>query len=264
MDYIVCFDDGSKALAHYGVQGMKWGVWNAETAARRAGRRASRYRDKAFRAKSKAQAIDRMAFGRSSSVQRAKYKAKAEKYTKKANRSQWDPRQDTYRKAVNQRKALKYQRKAEGLSGRVSKVDALNAKAAKYDYKAEKMERAKAKHLKKLERTAESKVKTFKEHEKMAGDVGKLSGYKYHSGLLDDTRSDMSKNIRAMARKDPELQRDINKLNRMSPYDERGHTNKEYNATAVRIGKKVCGRHLNRRAFQEVAISEKAVVTGRR
>lgn len=34
MDYKVTFADGSEAFAHSGVKGMKWGVWNAETAAR--------------------------------------------------------------------------------------------------------------------------------------------------------------------------------------------------------------------------------------
>ena len=37
MDYKFTFQDGSEALMHYGVKGMKWGVWNAETRARRAG-----------------------------------------------------------------------------------------------------------------------------------------------------------------------------------------------------------------------------------
>lgn len=31
MDYIFTFEDGSSAMAHYGVKGMKWGVWNQET-----------------------------------------------------------------------------------------------------------------------------------------------------------------------------------------------------------------------------------------
>lgn len=34
MDYKFTFEDGSMALAHYGVLGMKWGVHNAETKAR--------------------------------------------------------------------------------------------------------------------------------------------------------------------------------------------------------------------------------------
>lgn len=45
MDYLITFDDGSEALAHYGVLGMKWGKWNAETAARygyKAGRHAAK------------------------------------------------------------------------------------------------------------------------------------------------------------------------------------------------------------------------------
>ena len=38
MDILATFEDGSSAyLEHFGVKGMKWGVWNAETRARRAG-----------------------------------------------------------------------------------------------------------------------------------------------------------------------------------------------------------------------------------
>lgn len=37
MDYKFTFQDGSEALMHFGIKGMKWGVWNAETAARRRG-----------------------------------------------------------------------------------------------------------------------------------------------------------------------------------------------------------------------------------
>lgn len=137
----------SDSLAHYGVKGMHWGVWNAETAARHAGRRAERYREKAYNARKKAQSLDRMAFGRSSSIQRAKYKAKASKYTKRANRSDWHPFQSPYERARNQRKAQKYKRMAEGLSGKVAKVEALEAKADKYEFKAEKAERAKKRYM---------------------------------------------------------------------------------------------------------------------
>lgn len=31
MDLKFTFQDGSEAIAHYGVKGMKWGVWNEET-----------------------------------------------------------------------------------------------------------------------------------------------------------------------------------------------------------------------------------------
>ena len=35
MEYLITFEDGSSGyLAHYGVKGMKWGVWNEETARR--------------------------------------------------------------------------------------------------------------------------------------------------------------------------------------------------------------------------------------
>ena len=36
-EYKFTFEDGSEALAHHGVKGMKWGVWNAETKARYTG-----------------------------------------------------------------------------------------------------------------------------------------------------------------------------------------------------------------------------------
>lgn len=40
MEYYITFEDGDSAyLTHSGVKGMKWGVWNEETKARRAGRR---------------------------------------------------------------------------------------------------------------------------------------------------------------------------------------------------------------------------------
>lgn len=31
MDYKFTFQDGSEAIAHYGVKGMKWGIWNFDT-----------------------------------------------------------------------------------------------------------------------------------------------------------------------------------------------------------------------------------------
>ena len=34
MHYKFTFEDGSEALLHYGVKGMKWGVWNADTRSR--------------------------------------------------------------------------------------------------------------------------------------------------------------------------------------------------------------------------------------
>ena len=46
MDYKVTFTDGSKALAHHGVKGMKWGVWNAETRARYYGGKVKEYGQK--------------------------------------------------------------------------------------------------------------------------------------------------------------------------------------------------------------------------
>lgn len=48
-NYIIHFEDGSEALAHYGVQGMKWGVWNEETRRRHASAGNGTYYKKAQR-----------------------------------------------------------------------------------------------------------------------------------------------------------------------------------------------------------------------
>lgn len=62
MKYRFTFDDGSEALIHYGVRGMKWGIWNSETRAKYQGgtsKEAKKYLkgyDKYQKAKSKAEA----------------------------------------------------------------------------------------------------------------------------------------------------------------------------------------------------------------
>ena len=39
MEYLIHYSDGSERyLSHYGIKGMKWGVWNEETKARRSGK----------------------------------------------------------------------------------------------------------------------------------------------------------------------------------------------------------------------------------
>lgn len=34
MDYLITMESGEKVIAHYGIKGMKWGVWNEETRSR--------------------------------------------------------------------------------------------------------------------------------------------------------------------------------------------------------------------------------------
>ena len=48
-DYLITMDTGEKFLAHYGVRGMKWGQWNAETKARYSNAGNSTYYKKAKR-----------------------------------------------------------------------------------------------------------------------------------------------------------------------------------------------------------------------
>lgn len=57
MDYLINFNDGSEALAHYGVKGMKWGVWNEETRRRHASAGNGTYYRKAQRGDKYGQAV---------------------------------------------------------------------------------------------------------------------------------------------------------------------------------------------------------------
>lgn len=61
MDYLVTFEDGSSGyLAHYGVKGMKWGVWNSETMRRyRISKRRRRFDRINSRYEKKSKAIDK-------------------------------------------------------------------------------------------------------------------------------------------------------------------------------------------------------------
>lgn len=49
MEYVFTFEDNTKSLMHYGVRGMKWGSWNAETKARYSGAGNGTYYKKASR-----------------------------------------------------------------------------------------------------------------------------------------------------------------------------------------------------------------------
>lgn len=83
MDYKFTFQDGSEAyLAHHGVKGMKWGVWNEETRAKMQGgtsREAKKYMkgyDKYQKAKTKAEiAADRYVSNPTAGRKRAFQKA---------------------------------------------------------------------------------------------------------------------------------------------------------------------------------------------
>ena len=152
-DILFTMEDGSQALMHYGVMGMRWGVrHDKERTAQKVSSYLEKNRSKAQALREKAVRKDTTLLGGSKTYKRNKYLAKAEKYERKANRSQWNPLQNPIRRATNQRKAMKYRNKAAGYANSVAKISKLNAKAAKLDYKADKMERAYKKSLAKLER----------------------------------------------------------------------------------------------------------------
>lgn len=131
---------------------MKWGVRkNRQRAGEKVSKQVTANRSKADALRTKAYKNDKTSLGKSKTAKQAKYLAKAAKYQRKADRSQWDIRQDPVRRATNQRKALKYQQKAQGLSGSVGKVAKLNAKASKLEYKADRLEKAYEKQISKLD-----------------------------------------------------------------------------------------------------------------
>ena len=140
MDYIFKLDDGTEAIAHHGIKGMKWGVWNAETAARRTGNhakrakmlekgmsemerqhdRSSKYHEKASTTRYKA---EHGRWGKSKSKKLANYSRKASKYMAKAD------------KGNNVVKGLKYQAKANKVQ---AKMTLGTNKSIKYAKKAVK------------------------------------------------------------------------------------------------------------------------------
>lgn len=153
MEYLITMDDGTEAIVHYGVIGMKWGIrHDPERTAQKVAAQVSKDRAKALAYRTKAQRKDTTLTGKSKTAKQARYQAKAYKYAKKANRSDWHPLQSSHRRAVNQAKAQKYQNKANGYSNSVAKVAKYNQKASKYQLKADRLEAAYAKQLSKLNR----------------------------------------------------------------------------------------------------------------
>lgn len=158
MDYLLTYEDGSSAyLAHHGTKGMKWGVWNAETAARYGGESgAKRFnKDMSNLAKqdrriskygSKRDAIQRQVEASAKSAKNqqklAKYKRKAAVNSLRANRPYFTDF-GASRRRKQQKKALKYSAKAQKIeSGNIkqqSKMIKYNAKVLKASNKATKI-----------------------------------------------------------------------------------------------------------------------------
>ncbi|MBR3321999.1 MAG: hypothetical protein IKG04_08890 [Exiguobacterium sp.] len=93
MQLKLTFEDGSSAfLAHHGVKGMKWGVWNSETS--------SRYRDGSSR--SNQRYLNKLdADMRALTVQRANTAQAKDYYTKRANKAEIAGKNDRARKFKN-------------------------------------------------------------------------------------------------------------------------------------------------------------------
>lgn len=98
MEYLIHFEDGSEGyLAHHGIKGMKWGVWNAETASRYRGGDASTVRG----ARKTARAINKLDERRAVEIGKAgKEHAKGQKALGKAQR---------YREMGNEKQAHGYE-----------------------------------------------------------------------------------------------------------------------------------------------------------
>lgn len=140
-------DNRNEYLEHYGVPGMKWGIRNAETQRKYAGKyveKSAKYQQKSTRMKLKAYKADQTLLGRSKTTKYAKNMAKAAKYSRKANRS-------LFNKEGNAKKAEKYLQRAQKSAGNVAKVTEFTQKAVKYEYKSEKFKKKAEKALAKAE-----------------------------------------------------------------------------------------------------------------
>lgn len=142
-EFKVTFDDGSEAyLVHFGVQGMKWGVWNAETAARYAGgksKRTLKYMSKAE--KHRAAANDFRARRDAANTAAINARAKGKKYSIKSARAEQGA--ELFRNA-NPKRAAKFSKKADKQNdlyeSSSSQAEQLNKKYIKSDRKATKYE----------------------------------------------------------------------------------------------------------------------------
>lgn len=150
------FEDDSEYLQHYGVLGMKWGIrHNRKKTAQKVAAVLEKNRSKAAQYKAKVYKKDTTIFGKSKTVNSAKWQAKRAKAMKKvgkySRRVAFGYYSATPKLVKWQNRAAKYDRKANGLAGSVAKAAKYNAKAAKLEYKADKLERAYKKQLSKLE-----------------------------------------------------------------------------------------------------------------
>lgn len=147
-EVIFTFEDGSQAMAHYGVMGMKWGVRkDRERTEQKVRKYVDTRRDKAAKLRARAMRKDSTIFGKSKTAKRDRYLAKEAKFERKANRRFASQAS----REKNAAKAAKYRVKAGKYADATAKVSKLNAKAERLEYKADRMERAYNKAIAKLD-----------------------------------------------------------------------------------------------------------------
>ena len=149
MDYIFTFEDGSEALAHYGVLGMKWGVRRDRSKAydksmgklQKLDTKAAKYQGKAdARVKRITSRFNRSERAGKMQAKAAKLETRAAKLDKKAAKRLVRGDQSGFVKAnykamQNRERASKLTKKATGVDARTEK---LRYKQEKYQYKASK------------------------------------------------------------------------------------------------------------------------------
>lgn len=179
MDYIITMTDGSKYLAHHGVEGMHWGEWNEETRRKYLGitsakgdklrKKATSKRFEAEKARTDKAVLNRASQVHANDITKAYAKANAHRIKQQASeRRASDIRRkaDAERRAGNDKKADKLERKSEkqtqkakreedaakresdkghAASKRIERhniaVREMDAKAAKLNAKAAKLEK---------------------------------------------------------------------------------------------------------------------------
>lgn len=157
MDYKFTFEDGSEALIHYGVLGMKWGVRHDRARTAQKMRQVNARNTQQISAlRKKAARTNTTIFGRSHARKAVKLSKKADRLNKKATKA--------YQRG-NVSKYADLAIKSDKLGRKVSKHAAKADKAAKLNRKADKLQRK----TDRLNRAYSREMRRISEKEKARG-----------------------------------------------------------------------------------------------
>lgn len=228
-DYLITMDSGEQFLAHHGVQGMKWGEWNPETAARYArGERSNRtvkLTDKAVKYREKANQHKAVRDNSKNSMMTAK--GRTNKYRNKSDRAAQGA--ELFRNA-NQDRADRFDRKAD-------KQEAI------YDRSANKMANHGKKYAKNDKKATRYEVKAYKSDANDAGgwaDPKTVRDLKKHRISMDEAKQRTQDKVDEVLRtaKNPSLKRDLEQVVNLYKKDPYKAMRYEHNPIAKELSEK--------------------------